>query len=131
MYEISFVFKTEDASALEGILARHGTGVHAGGEVKKVRLAYPLKKNEYGFWGSFRFEAEPGNLEKIFKDLKLEGNLIRYLVTRLEEKKVEARSERKNSQVVPMVGKSDEPRRHQEPALTNEELEKKIEEILQ
>ncbi len=130
MYEISFILKEEDASPVGKIFSGHGVEVQAGGEIRKIRLAYPIKKSEYGFLGSFRFEAGPEILEKIFKDLKLEKSLFRYMVAKFEDRKIGAREDGRISQPVAVYKKLDELKRYPDPVLTNEELEKKIEEIL-
>ncbi|OGG39416.1 hypothetical protein A2116_00395 [Candidatus Jorgensenbacteria bacterium GWA1_49_17] len=130
MYEISFILKEEDASPVGKIFSGHGVEIQTGGEIRKIRLAYPIKKSEYGFFGSFKFEAEPETLEKIFKDLKLEKSLFRYMVAKFEERKIGAREGGKIFQPVAVYKKQDELKRYPDPVLTNEELEKKIEEIL-
>lgn len=131
MYEISFILKTEDASLLQRVFSRHGAETQEGAPLKKIRLAYPIKKSEYGFLGSFKFEVKPESLEKISSDLKLEEDLLRYMVTKPAERVTSVRSEGKTPPAVSVGRKTDEPKRHADQGLTNEELEKKIEEILQ
>jgi small subunit ribosomal protein S6 len=130
MYEISFVLKEEDASPVKKIFSGHGAEIGSEEELRKIQLAYPMKKKEYGFFGSFRFEAGAEELKKIFSDLKLADGVLRYMVVRREEKKEESRERSRVSQPA-VYKKTEELKRHPEPALTNEELEKKIEEILQ
>lgn len=130
MYEITFVLKEEDASSVKKIFSGQGIEVQAESEIRKIRLAYPIKKNEYGFLGSFRFEAGSENLEKISAALKLEKELLRWMVSRFEEKRAGTRDDR-TFQPPAVYRKQEEAKRRPEAVLTNEELEKKIEEILQ
>ncbi len=131
MYEISFILKEEDASSIKKVFSSYEVEVPALQELRKIRLAYPIKKSEYGFLGYFTFETSPENLEKIFKDLKLKEDLFRYMVTKPGEKETEVKEGRRVTQAAaPYSKKTDEPKRHPDPVLTNEELEKKIEEIL-
>ncbi len=131
MYEISFILKEEDASSVRKIFSDHGGAIQAENEIRKIRLAYPIRKNEYGFLSSFRFEADPENLEKIQEALKLEKNLLRWMVARFKERKAGAREAGGVPQPAAIYRKQEETKRRPEPVLTNEELEKKIEEILQ
>ncbi|MFH0712233.1 MAG: 30S ribosomal protein S6 [Candidatus Jorgensenbacteria bacterium] len=130
MYEITFILKEEDASPIGKIFSSHGVEVQPAAEIRKIRLAYPIMKSEYGFLGSFRFEAKPEDLEKISKELKLEKNLFRYMVAKFEEKKAGTRDAGRVPQAVAVYKKQEESKRRTDPVLTNEELEKKIEEIL-
>ena len=131
MYEISFTLKGEDTTSIRKVFSARGVDFSGEVELRKIRLAYPIKKNEYGFFGSFEFEAAAEDLDKIFSDLKLEADVLRYMVTRVEENKTEKRESKKMPESVgEPAKKAEDSKRYSEPALTNEELEKKIEEIL-
>lgn len=45
-------------------------------------LAYPIKHQTKGFYVHFEFEAEPSKAPELDKYLKLEENLLRYLLVR-------------------------------------------------
>ena len=45
-------------------------------------LAYPIKKQTKGFYAHFEIEADPKNAKGLDKILKLEEDIIRYLVVR-------------------------------------------------
>jgi ribosomal protein S6 len=131
MYEISFILKEENMAPVRKVFSGRGVDVSGEGELRKVRMAYPIKKNEYGFFGSFEFETASENLDKIFGDLKLEEGVLRYMVIRAEEMKAKRKETKKTPEVASLAGRVDEPKHRPESVLTNEELEKKIEEILQ
>lgn len=46
-------------------------------------LAYPIKHQTKGFYVHFEFEAEPAKAPELDKFLKLEENLLRYLLVRV------------------------------------------------
>ena len=46
-------------------------------------LAYPIKHQKKGFYVHYFFEAEPSSILAIDKDLKLNENIIRYLLVRV------------------------------------------------
>ncbi len=43
-------------------------------------LAYPIKKQDQAFYVHFEFEAEPKNISSLDKNLKLNEDVIRYLL---------------------------------------------------
>ncbi len=45
-------------------------------------LNYPIKKQTKGFYIHFEFEAEPGVISGIDRNLKLEEDVLRYLLIR-------------------------------------------------
>lgn len=59
------------------------------GQVKKEdlwgnrELAYPIKKQQKAFYAHFEFEANPGDISSLDKSLKLEEDIIRYLLVRV------------------------------------------------
>lgn len=59
------------------------------GKVKKDdlwgnrELAYPIKKQQKAFYAHFEFEANPGDISSLDKSLKLEEDIIRYLLVRV------------------------------------------------
>jgi len=45
-------------------------------------LAYPIKKQTKGFYAHFELEVEPKNAKGLDKSLKLEEDVLRYLLVR-------------------------------------------------
>ncbi|MCP6719915.1 MAG: 30S ribosomal protein S6 [Patescibacteria group bacterium] len=134
MYEIAFVLRQEDLSEIRKILEKNKADIVGEEELKKVRLSYPIKKQNYGFLGVFRFKVDPEHIRNMFSDMKLAENIIRYMINKIKTSEVEKRGERKLTRAVPISRREPlkaETRKSLEPVLTNEDLEKKIEEISQ
>ncbi len=59
------------------------------GKVEKVDLwgvrdlAYPIKKHSKGFYAHFEIEADPMGAKGLDKTLKLEEDILRYLLVRV------------------------------------------------
>jgi small subunit ribosomal protein S6 len=45
-------------------------------------LAYPINHAEKAFYAHFEFEAEPGVIPSLDKNIKLKEDIIRYLIIR-------------------------------------------------
>ncbi|MDP3733110.1 MAG: 30S ribosomal protein S6 [Candidatus Daviesbacteria bacterium] len=45
-------------------------------------LAYPIKKQNKGFYAHFEIEADPKNAKGLDKILKVEEDILRYLIIR-------------------------------------------------
>lgn len=58
------------------------------GEIKKEdlwgsrNLVYKIKKDDKAFYAYFEFETEPGTIPSLDKSLKLNEDIIRYLLIR-------------------------------------------------
>lgn len=108
------------------------------GEVKneklweKRRLAYPIKKQGFGFYITAEFNIEPQNIIELDKKIKLEQNILRHLlITKEEIKEVHRRI------ILPKlprekigIGRRPEIQAPEE-KVKIEELDKKLEEILE
>ncbi len=130
MYELTAVTKEENFAPLKEVLARGGAKILSEEAPKKIHLFYPVKSERYGFLGVFKFESAPEALERLSADLNLKGEVLRFVI--VKPKKAEIReSEKPVRSVAPRdFSKAPVVKKSVEAALTNEELEKKIEEIL-
>ena len=45
-------------------------------------LTYPIKKQTSAYYAHFEFEANPGDISSLDKSLKLEEDILRYLLIR-------------------------------------------------
>ncbi len=126
-YEMLALGKTEDFSLVKKNILKHGGVVLSEKPVQKIKLAYPIQKQQFCFSANFEFSMPPEGLKMLSGDLRLDDSLLRhstYYVLAKEEKRVEK----------PMVRRGVASRVMRKPTdamLTNEALEKKIEEILQ
>jgi small subunit ribosomal protein S6 len=92
-YELVFVVSPEVGD--EGLPAMvdrvNGYIQERGGEVKKVdqwgkrRLAYPIKRQAEGYYVVTQFTLEPDALRSLEGNLTLAEDVLRHLVTRVEE----------------------------------------------
>ncbi len=135
MYEITFILRQEDLSEVKKILEKNKADITSEEELKKIRLSYPIKKQNYGFLGIIRFRVDPESVESIFSDMKLSENIIRYMVNKIKASGEGKRAEQRSIPIRPIDTRK-EPlgigaRKSIEPALTNKDIEKKIEEISQ
>lgn len=72
-------------------------------EVWGVRsLAYPIKHQTKAFYAHYEFEAEPGTIPSLDKSIKLDEDVIRYLLVKREvnKKKVKVRTPKSEETVV-------------------------------
>jgi len=134
-YEFTFVSLVEMSPKIRQIIEKNNGNVVFEKELQKVRLAYPIKKQQYGFLGVVEFKTKPDSIEAIAKDIKLENNIIRSMICSLRSKKPSLNKYKGKNQTDKnnreRVGTSARAAKKTiDAGLTNEALEKKIEEIL-
>lgn len=134
-YEFAYLLRPGVSEAgLKAILTSSGATILSEGQTQEISLSYPIKKSKAARFGYFHINLEnPDALLEIDKKLKLEEDVLRFLVVKIPERKArparEAKSPRRKASsqqditsVTPQVSHLD--------ALTNEKLEKTLEEIL-
>lgn len=132
-YELTFLVKEENSSFLKEELAKIGANLLNERQLQKIKLAYPIKKEAYGFLGAVVFTLSPAAVAGLEAALKLRPQILRYSLSHAimnADKTVpevgaynKIREERKRPIFVR------EPVKNFEPVLTNEALEKKIDEL--
>ncbi|MEK7187661.1 MAG: 30S ribosomal protein S6 [Patescibacteria group bacterium] len=134
-YEIAFLLKEEaDLAALKEVLRAHGANTTFEGPMKKIALAYEIEKQTVALFSSIQFKAPTDQIESINHTLTLRKTVIRFLIVKCTPGKTPQVSP---VSVLPVVEESISPATptgetysgHSLP-LSNEDLEKKIEEIL-
>lgn len=133
-YEISFYVKEEgDTSVVSAVLEKAGAVNLKEEPVKKIQLAYPIKKEKIVFAKTIFFEIEGEKVNNIRNSLLLENKVLRFMITKVPEVLYKTKEERKNK-ITSDKAKSLQSEKIFSPKpsdiLTNESLEKKIEEIL-
>ncbi len=129
-YELSFVLADETGvSEVDQVLARYGAEVSFRSPVTLIRLAYPIKKHESAYFGFVYFTVLPDAPAKIRGSLALAPKVLRsIMITPPMRQPVreprEARGIKREEAVIPA------PAPKPETAVSNEALEKKLEEIL-
>lgn len=127
-YEIAFLAKSEEAAKdLIGVIKAQGAEIVSESPVNKINLAYKIKKETSAYFGYAQFSALPENIKLMDDVLKNKGEILRYLIITPPYMKNKPRS-------IPPYRRSSKPVSEAKPQatmpLSNEALEKKIEEIL-
>ena len=137
-YELTYLVRAEEESALlRRLFEVHGISLEREEQLSKIQLAYPIKGELYAFMGGTRFSASPSALQTLQAALRLEKGVLRYLLLHPAPSAPNSAPGRgrpfgggtsgRASFDANRAGKSGG-----EPTmLSNEALEKKIEEILQ
>jgi len=128
-YEIAFLLRTEDTIAeVLGALKKHGAEMGFEGALKRLSLAYPVKKMMEAIFGYCHFKLQPAHVVLLEQTLRVNPAVIRFLIITPPFLKQAATPSRPRSEARPREAQSVSA--HPLP-LSNEDLEKKIGEILQ
>jgi len=132
-YEIAFLVKSEeDQEGIRKILRNFQLPVIDGDRISKIKLAYPIKKENFAYSGYLHFSGSPQDIGNLTESLKNEPKILRFsvitqpIVKKDEHRVVERVSSRQTQEAAPQLPKKT-PRTE---VLSNEALEKKLEEIL-
>ncbi len=138
MYELTYII---NQNLSEHDVAAQTDKVHSfintlGGEIKneklgeKRRLAYPINKQEYGFYVTIEFNCAPENIIELDKKISLEPQVLRHL---LLTKEIVKQAPRKY--VPPKIKEKIEASYKTQPETPEkieiEEIDKKLEELLE
>ncbi|MDP3015372.1 MAG: 30S ribosomal protein S6 [bacterium] len=135
-YEIGFLVKLEeDKGELARILKDRGFSIIDDGEVSRIKLAYLIKKENFAFFGYLYFSGDPESVKELDKELKTSPKILRHLIIsrpvimRKIESKIDSEKvyTREISAAPAISARKITPKTE---VLSNEELEKKLEEIL-
>jgi ribosomal protein S6 len=139
-YEISFILSGEEGSAeIERELSAIGAEITFKSPAASTRLAYPLKKHETGYFGYIHFMALPDRVKALKDALAHKPGVLRFLVITPAVKQVvremgarsaAPRKEKDKAEGAPTTGSAGRLAPPAEKLMTNEALEKKLEEIL-
>lgn len=135
-YEVSYLVKEEDGSKMVAkFVTDLGGTIEMEGPVNKIALAYPVKKETQGYFGFFHISLAPEEIKNLEHELETKPGVLRHLIITPPFKKMELRTRadgqagRAPSKPVAAAPKAVSENKPSE-SLTNEELEKRIEEIL-
>ncbi len=142
-YEIGFLLKSEeDRKVIFGAIERAGFNLLDEGKISSIKLAYPIKKQNFAQFGYTYFSAEPDKVDEFKKDLSMAPGVLRLTIFAnpvVKRKEDEARVEKdyfENEK--PAEAREAQPVRERRSiakpqkteTLSNEDLEKRLEEIL-
>lgn len=144
-YEITFIAVAEDgAIEVEKELAALGCAITGKGPLAAIKLAYPVKKHTTGYFGYVWFSAMAEDVKKLHNALSIKPGILRFLIVtppvkvtvrenraprergmQVKSAASEAPKEVPVSEARPQAAPTRAPE-----VLSNELLEKKLEEIL-
>lgn len=127
-YELGYLIKDEavTGAGLELVRAA-GADIRQEGPVNRIHLAYPVKKQTEAFFGFVQFAMEPEKAKQLENTLRMDGRILRSLLITPPPVK----EKRRIGEPREAAPRTYEPREPRVMPLSNEALEKKIEEILQ
>jgi len=140
MYELTYIINPNLSEAEVAAQADKVRGFinDFGGEVKneklqeKRRLAYPVKKQGFGFYVTIDFNLAPENVAELDNKIKLEQVVLRHLLITKEIIKETPRKPyvaRPKEKIAPGFLKSTAPEKQEK--IKIEEIDKKLEELLE
>ncbi len=134
-YELSFLVKNEnDAREVLKLLAQHEIEVRGEGPLRNINLAYPVRHVLQAYFGFVNLAAFPASIKSLERDLSANAAVLRALVVKLPKGKTATAMAGEYKKPIRPVMQRRPPRTEmpQQPkSLSNEAIEKKIEEILQ
>lgn len=136
-YELSFILPTEEAGAdVERAVVAAGGEITTKSPLQNMRLAYPVKKHASAIFGFYYFSASPEVAAKLNEALRTNKNVLRHLIVTPPIKLAprEQRFMREGKRIqgpLPRAAKTEEPRPAPTQVLSNEGLEKELQQILQ
>ncbi len=128
VYEILALGESEDFAAITKSIAKHGGTLLSEKPIQKIKLAYPINKQLFCFSRTFVFSILPKALKPFSEELRLTTAILRFSIQHMH---IPQKDERRFEKPAQRRGGSRVLRKPVEVALTNEALERKIEEILQ
>ncbi len=144
-YEVGFLVRNEgDKEEVVKTLKNHKSSVIDDGGISRIKLAYPIKKEDFAYFGYLHFSCAPENIKELRNELKTSSKVLRFIIVSqpVPVKKSEikdASEEFRRRPIAPTsqtISASTEERTERKEmskkteTLSNEDLEKKLEEIL-
>jgi small subunit ribosomal protein S6 len=91
-YELMVILKPllpEDIRAgiqkrLESLLKKFKGEIKAQDNWGKKHLAYPIKKNDEGYYIVYQLEMDPSTIDSFKQELKLISDILRFLLTKTD-----------------------------------------------
>ena len=130
-YEIGFLLRNEgDAQEIIKLLKQHEAEITFEGPLKKIALAYKIEHTLEAYFGYLHFKLSPEKVSDLDRDLKNKPAILRFLIITPPFVKMRAQTGLRPRDAQPVQPQPATVATSASP-LSNEALEKKIEEILQ
>lgn len=86
MYEITFITKEEEsAKIVKDMLTKIEAKIEFDYPMGRKNFAYPIQKENAGYYYTYFFNTSPEEIEKLNRDLKTERKILRYLIVKNNE----------------------------------------------
>lgn len=136
-YELTFLVASEADydEVIKTIRANH-IEIKAESQPAKIKLAYPIKKENFAYFGNLYFSAEPQEVETLNKALRGSSKILRFFIfIKPAVKKTKGRKTERLARHAAEPEKASkrvsyQPAPEKSGNLSNEALEKRLEEIL-
>ncbi|TSC88786.1 MAG: 30S ribosomal protein S6 [Parcubacteria group bacterium Gr01-1014_3] len=133
-YEIAFLLDSAEAEAeITNLLAKIKAEVTTAKPISEISLAYPIKKHTSAYFGFIRFKAMTNEVAEVKAALRHNAKVLRSLVTvyiPVKLRAIRTRSVERAAESTTTAIAKKEPSVGSTGAVSNEELEKTLEEIL-
>lgn len=118
-------------SKVKKIIEEHKGKITADDFWGRRKLAYKIKKNDYGYYGLLVFEVEPSGLSAIESDVSLVNEVIRHLLSIKEVRKIKEKKKKKETQKTEELEKKTEAKEVKSEKIESKKTEdkKKSEEV--
>lgn len=116
---------------LEELISKNGGVISRSGEIKKTRLAYPIKNEVVSNFGYIEFFAPGSVIDKLNKELLLNENFLRHMILKRGDELAAAPRRIVSKPRQAEKAKSEAPEKTEVSETEQKELDKKIEEILE
>jgi len=136
IYEIPFLTRTENGAAtMVGHLVSQGADIVSEGSLSKLKLSYPIKKEQSAYFGCITCNLSPSAVGKVHDAVRLDDEILRVMILTPTAARKEGDSTGGRQIAAVSAGErstadSVEKEGTESPALSNELLEEKLEEIL-
>ncbi len=140
--ELEEVDVKTQAQELSNLITQNEGSILSSKEPRHTHLSYPIRRKQYGYFGTFDFTASPDTIEKINAQMKLQSGVLRFLLTkkthsgkdmrvlgehRAERMKVRPQESSIRKRAATALPEREEKAREE---IKTEEIEKEIEEVI-
>ena len=130
-YEIAFLVKEEPTIPdVLGMLKRNGAEISFEGAFKKIALSYEIAHELHAYFGYFHFSIPRDKIAALEKELRMSSDIMRFLIVTPPLRRGEKRATPTLKEAEASTVSREVPTKAGTLPLSNEELEKKIDEIL-
>lgn len=136
-YELALLFAPEfneeqlknSAKQIEELVSQSGGIISRLHEIKKIKLAYPIKKKQLANLGSIEFSAPAESVIKVSESLKNNSDLLRYGVFKTDAKEKDRK--KKSLRTPGIKAKPRLVQKEEKKEIKEEEIDQKLKEILE